>query len=106
MAINMFSRSSYSMGLSGMLYNLTGSGKSNMAASIPEVPIFVLVDKIGTTLQDLVGNGYWSRHQQMYDDMLPTWFVNDSDLVVKLRRQLILLKFSGLSFLRTLFKLL
>ena len=51
MAIYMFSRSSYSMGLSGMLYDLTGSGKSNMAASIPEVPISKLVDKIETKLQ-------------------------------------------------------
>jgi len=44
----MFSRSSYPMGLSNMLYDQTGSEKSNMAAFKPEVHIAKLVDKIGT----------------------------------------------------------
>jgi hypothetical protein len=34
-----------------MLCDLTGSEKSNMAASKPEVPISQLVDKIGTKFQ-------------------------------------------------------
>jgi len=36
-----------------MLYNLTGSKKSNMAAFKPEVPISKLVNKIGTKVQRL-----------------------------------------------------
>jgi len=35
------------------MYNQTGSGKSNMPASKPEVHIAQLVDKIGTHLQRL-----------------------------------------------------
>jgi len=37
-----------------MLYNLTGSNKSNMAAFKPEVPISKLVDKIGTKSNDYI----------------------------------------------------
>ena len=37
-ATSMFMRSSYPMKSTGMLYDQTGSGKSKMAASIPEVP--------------------------------------------------------------------
>jgi len=44
----MFSRSSYPIALSKMLYDLTESGKSIMAASKPEVPISKFVNKIGT----------------------------------------------------------
>jgi len=44
----MFSRSSYPMGLSKMLFDIPGSGKSNMAASKPEESISKLVDKKGT----------------------------------------------------------
>jgi len=44
------------MGLSKMFYDQTGSEKSNMAAFKPEVPISMLVDKIGTNIQqDNVG---------------------------------------------------
>jgi len=49
----MFSRSSYPMGTSKMLYNQTGSKTSNMAAFKPEVHIAKLVDKIGTKVQRL-----------------------------------------------------
>jgi len=49
----MFWRSSYPMGLTKMLYNQTGSEKSNMAAFKPEVPISKLVDKIGMKVQRL-----------------------------------------------------
>jgi len=44
----MFTRYSYPMGLSKMLYDQTGSDKSNMAAFKPEVLISKLVDKIET----------------------------------------------------------
>jgi len=36
-----------------MLYDLTGSGKSNMAATKTEVPISKLVNKIETKVQQL-----------------------------------------------------
>jgi len=49
----MFSRSSYPMGLSQILNNLTGSNKSNMAAFKPDVLTSKLVDKIGTKVQRL-----------------------------------------------------
>jgi len=39
------------MGLSKMLYDQTGSAKSNMAAFKPDVPISKLVDKMGTKVQ-------------------------------------------------------
>jgi len=48
----MFSASSYPM-----LYDLTGSKKSNMAGSKPEVHTFQLLDKIGTQLQRLCLRG-------------------------------------------------
>jgi len=41
------------MGLLKMLYDQTGSEKSNMAAFKPEVPISKLVDKIGMKIQRL-----------------------------------------------------
>jgi len=46
----MFSRSSYPKGLSKMLYDLNGSGNSNMGASKPKVAVSKLVDKIGTKI--------------------------------------------------------
>jgi len=48
LAIAMFSGSSYPMRSTGMLYDQTGSGKSNMAASKQEIRIFQLVDVIET----------------------------------------------------------
>jgi len=39
--------------LTKMLYNLTGSKKSNMVAFKPEVPISKILDKIGTKIQRL-----------------------------------------------------
>jgi len=47
-AIFMFSGSSYPMSSTGMFYDQTGSGKSNMAASKQEVHISELVDVIET----------------------------------------------------------
>jgi len=47
-AISMFSGSSYPMRSTGMLYDQTGSGKSNMAASKQELHISQLVDVIET----------------------------------------------------------
>jgi len=41
------------MGLSEMLYDQTGSKKSNIAAFQPEVLLSKLVDKIGTKVQRL-----------------------------------------------------
>src|SRR5664279_1414633 len=49
-AISTFIGSNYSMGLLGMLYNLTGSENFKMASFKPEVPISHLVDKIGTAI--------------------------------------------------------
>jgi len=49
--IQIFSRSSYPVGLSKMLYDQIGSEKSNMVAFELEVPIPKLVDKIGTKVQ-------------------------------------------------------
>ena len=49
----MFSGSSYPMKLTGMLCDHTGSGKSEMVASKPEVPISQPVDKIGTRLNTI-----------------------------------------------------
>jgi len=43
--------SSYPMGLSIMLYDQSGSDKSNMVAFKLEVPTSKLVDKIGTKFQ-------------------------------------------------------
>jgi len=58
MAIAMFSRSSYPMGLEEMLYNLSGGGKSNMAAprarrTVLDVPMSQLVDMIGASFRRL-----------------------------------------------------
>ena len=49
----MFSGSRYPMELTGVLYDQTGSVKSKMAASEPEVPTPQPVDMIGTQLQRL-----------------------------------------------------
>jgi len=46
MAMSMFSRTSYPMGLFRKLYNLTGRGKYNMAAAKPDVPLSQVVDKL------------------------------------------------------------
>jgi len=47
-ARSMFSQSSYTMRSTEMLYDQTGSGKSNMAACEQEVHISLLVDVIET----------------------------------------------------------
>jgi len=44
------------MGLSKMLYGLTGSGKFNMAIPKPEEPISKLLDNMGTIVQQLYIN--------------------------------------------------
>src|SRR5664279_746688 len=49
------SRSSNSMGLVGILCDQTGSGKSNMAASKPDILISQLLDKIETKFQRHIG---------------------------------------------------
>jgi len=52
-AVSMFSESSYLMRSTGMLYDQTESGKSNMAASKREVHISQLLDVIETKFQRL-----------------------------------------------------
>jgi len=52
-AISMFSGSSYTMRSTGMLYDDTGSGKSNMAACTQEVYISQLVDVLETKFSRL-----------------------------------------------------
>ena len=56
----MFSGSCYLMKLSAMLYDLTGSGKSKMAASKLEVPIFQPVDMIENTISKAMSIFLWS----------------------------------------------
>ena len=52
-ALPVFSGSGYPMRLTGMLYDKTGSGNTNVAAFIPEVPISQPVDMIETKFQSL-----------------------------------------------------
>jgi len=74
-AMYMFSRSSYPMGLSQMLYDQTGSDKSNMVAFKPEVPISKLVDKIRKKVQRLCirfrGPCYPIGLTGVYCDLIP-----------------------------------
>jgi len=51
--VYIYAVSSYSVGLSRMLHDLTGSGKSKMTSIEQEGPISQLVDKIGTKFQRL-----------------------------------------------------
>jgi len=68
-----------------MLYNLTGSKKSNMAAFKPEVPISKLVDKKGTKVQRLYIKIY-AYEVQLPNVSLPGVYCEFASVIQKWRR--------------------